>query len=161
MRTKDIEAYELRNAILKRMGFDSYLKYLESKLWRGIRKRVLKANRWCYCCDRYASQVHHIEYTEENLTGKDIESLVSVCGICHSRAETWKGRCLGLSKANKRLAARRNNGLRRWIRENDPEVMDLISQRNLVACRKMKRLITNLISQMTHRKMLELDPLPE
>lgn len=104
--------YGVRNRILERLGFQSYKKYLQSKLWKGIRSRQLKLRAHCYACDRPANSVHHEAYTEENLSGESLEMLKSVCRGCHLKIEfTKNGRKRSPMQANRRLLQLRNRNL--------------------------------------------------
>ncbi len=82
-------AYGFRNAVLKRLGFESYDEYLSSPLWQGIRLAVLRRFRKCYVCQAKATEVHHAAYTKENLSGEDRSGLFSLCSECHHSIE-WK-----------------------------------------------------------------------
>lgn len=99
---KDILPYIERKTILEKLGFGSYDKYLESALWKKIRLQVLqKQNYKCSVCGERANQVHHCSYNENNLSGKNLNSLVAVCRDCHYLAEfDYDGRKKSLSDAN-------------------------------------------------------------
>lgn len=79
--------YSRRNAILEFLGFGSYREYLNSPLWQEVRQKVLVGGP-CYVCGRLnATQVHHQEYTEENLCGDSLQGMVPICGGCHRKVE--------------------------------------------------------------------------
>lgn len=60
-------------ALLRSLGRESYAAYLWSPVWLKIRRQVFKrAHRRCEDCGGKASQVHHLEYTEENVTGRGL-----------------------------------------------------------------------------------------
>lgn len=91
----DWDIYEARDRILiLDLGFQCYSSYLKSRLWQGIRGRVLaRANKKCRLCSRKAWQVHHEFYDIKNLNGKSLKGLWAVCGRCHRILEfTKKGR---------------------------------------------------------------------
>lgn len=61
-----------------------YLKYLNSAVWRRIRKRVLKRDKLkCQDCGQQADQVHHLSYSAAVMAGDDDSQLISMCGDCH------------------------------------------------------------------------------
>lgn len=77
-----------RPAILKRHGFASYEGYLQSGTWKSIRSRVFRLKGiHCVCCESMAEQVHHSEYTAENMFNVSDsairETLFPVCDDCH------------------------------------------------------------------------------
>lgn len=80
--------YSKRNDTCKKIGFKSYAAYLDSPLWKSIRKRVFSFKGGdCVSCGGKANQIHHSEYTYENLSGKTFDGLYPVCGDCHHSAE--------------------------------------------------------------------------
>lgn len=80
--------YLARNAMLRDLGFGSYLDYLASDLWARIRRSFLPRNARCAICRvRSASQVHHFDYTPQNLAGIDQHLMAPVCGACHHQIE--------------------------------------------------------------------------
>lgn len=87
-----------RGEILEELGYDCYRDYLKSDLWTEIRDRVLKESNYeCICCDNKSignadgetlvMQVHHMVYTEDNLSGNSLYGLVAICLVCHMKAE--------------------------------------------------------------------------
>lgn len=96
--------YKERNRILKELGFASYKKYLNSPLWESIRLAVLSRDKHkCFGCGRQAKQVHHMAYTLDNLAGRDLSRLRSLCGGCHRGIEFRWQQKMPLGKANGRL----------------------------------------------------------
>jgi len=97
--------YSDRNAILASMGYGSYGEYLDSKLWRRIRGRVLARDKgMCCVCRDKAKHVHHTSYSREVLEGKSIRHLRSLCATCHEIGEfDSSGRKVSLREANERL----------------------------------------------------------
>jgi 5-methylcytosine-specific restriction endonuclease McrA len=76
-----------------------YTSYLDSPLWRRIRRRVLReADGECAGCDRKATEVHHRDYRPRVLAGEDSAALVALCASCHTlvhsdgnrRREIWQ-----------------------------------------------------------------------
>lgn len=86
-----IPTYKDRDVILLALGFPSYTVYLVSTLWVRIRSRRLKYDEYtCILCGSPSFCVHHIDYTEENLSGESLEGLVSLCRSCHVKVEFAK-----------------------------------------------------------------------
>lgn len=106
--------YTTRDEYLKLLGFRSYADYLNSPLWKKIRKRVLRRSKHrCEVCGGVAKQVHHRSYTNQTLLGRRDDFLVAVCGDCHVAAEFDGDRKVSLSEANSRMnAAAKANGRR-------------------------------------------------
>lgn len=77
--------YADRNRIIKLMSFKNYGDYLKSPHYATIRKRVLKKNngKCRCCCERKGKQVHHVEYTEDNLRGRSLDGMIPICDECH------------------------------------------------------------------------------
>jgi hypothetical protein len=99
--------YWKRDRILKSLGFDSYQDYCDSELWKKeIRPKVIRRDKGMCCkCgknDRHDSiQIHHTEYTKDNLSGKSLDGMVCACAGCHYRAEfTSKDKKRSLAQAN-------------------------------------------------------------
>jgi hypothetical protein len=99
-------AYQARDKLLielsKEGHFGEYAKtkpityagYISRKIWKKKRERVL--DKYEYQCQRCASQmedlphclqVHHMEYTKENLVGSSLEGLLLLCKWCHNEIE--------------------------------------------------------------------------
>lgn len=95
--------YSERNQILKKLGFGSYADYLKSLMWTDIRNDFLLHNPTCCKCGVSATQVHHSQYTYDNLRGRSTQFLHAVCRPCHESAETTNGRKLTIEQANERL----------------------------------------------------------
>lgn len=117
--------YAARNRILKRLGFSCYEEYRESKLWCGIRERVLdKYKHQCVCCGAKATQVHHAKYTEDNLSGKRLVNMVAICRGCHERAELRKdGSKASLDEANQHILSATNHAVAREMLESGPKLL--------------------------------------
>jgi hypothetical protein len=97
------DAYRGRDRILRELGFEAYADYLASELWATIRKRVLGKEKWtCKRCGRKGTQVHHIQYTKENLSGRSLSRMVCLCAHCHEKSERLPdGTKTTLAEANK------------------------------------------------------------
>ena len=83
--------YQKRDKILTTLGFSSYTVYQQSPLWQKIRGKVLRKNQYCALCGDIANTVHHLKYTPENLIGKNIKGLCSLCKGCHCKVELAPG----------------------------------------------------------------------
>lgn len=104
-------AYRKRGRWLKELGYSSYDEYLQSGLWRGIRRRVEgRDRRKCYACGARGWQVHHLRYTQANMAGRSLGYMVLLCGGCHTRVH-WA------SDGGRRKLASGYNLLRRWREE--------------------------------------------
>jgi hypothetical protein len=94
--------YCVRDAVLKRIGFNSYAEYLKSDLWKSIRRQVIKQSPDCFRCGKNAEHVHHRSYSFDVMIGRKNNELVSTCSICHRNAEYDElGKKKTLSEANK------------------------------------------------------------
>lgn len=81
-------AYRERDAALRTLGFESYTQYLESDLWKSIRRRVIERDKGrCRLCNGQAVQVHHRSYRIETLRGQDLQPLAAICCGCHMHIE--------------------------------------------------------------------------
>lgn len=58
--------------------------YLKSIEWKNKRKIILDRDNYkCRCCNKEATEVHHINYN--NVMKEDFKSLISVCRNCHEK----------------------------------------------------------------------------
>lgn len=107
------KTYQSRNKNLTRMGFESYKEYLNSPLWREIRKRVylIKGDK-CFLCEGQATELHHNRYHQNDLSGKKIRNINPVCLTCHLDLEFKNGKKTELERA-KRVFRKRRNQLKR------------------------------------------------
>lgn len=103
---KRLKIYDRRNSRLKELGFNNYEEYLVSDLWLNIRKRVfIRDQGRCVRCGMKATQVHHLSYVTNALTGNDLSLLKSVCQECHHYIEFYEdGRKTRQVVANLRLS---------------------------------------------------------
>jgi hypothetical protein len=99
--------YDKRDAVLKRLGYDSYKDYLKSPGWKKIRTRVLsRCQGKCEVCGvNKPTQVHHRSYCMMTMLGKRLEFLVGCCRNCHENAEFEETRKVSPYRANTRMGA--------------------------------------------------------
>jgi hypothetical protein len=113
------EGYEQRNQHCRDMGFGDYEGYLNSELWRWIRKRFFESLvprkegvrdlRRVKCCRACGSDfnlvLHHTEYSLRTLTGNLLneDSLVPLCHLHHEYIEFENGKKTEILKANWKL----------------------------------------------------------
>lgn len=84
----DLNFYQERDKLLRKMKFSCYGDYLRSDLWLGIRERVMVRDyRHCWCCDAKATEVHHRRYDKATLSGNDLSGMVAICHECHKKVE--------------------------------------------------------------------------
>ena len=74
----------LRNSVIDELGYSDYSDYLDSDLWKNIRRRVFAKSDRCHCGER-GSQVHHSRYTHDNLAGDSLSYLHAICRQCHMK----------------------------------------------------------------------------
>jgi hypothetical protein len=78
----------LEASAFEQLGFKSYADYLESALWKKIRRRVLERDQYkCRRCTGRANCVHHLAYSVQVLNGEADHLLVSMCHGCHTFVE--------------------------------------------------------------------------
>jgi len=115
--------YEARNILLKHMGYATYQVYLDSELWREIRKRVMTRDKFkCKICDAPAEAVHHVKYDQATMLGTTIKHLASICNDCHEAVEFKDGVKLSGGQARQRFLSpsfRKDQKDRRWHSFND------------------------------------------
>lgn len=62
----------------------TYEQYLESSLWKDIKKRVYQRfGNQCSICEKAATEIHHASYCLETMLGKRIRNLFPLCDCCH------------------------------------------------------------------------------
>jgi hypothetical protein len=70
------------------MAHSEYSEYLQTPLWRKIRRRVLKRDGGlCQICNAPADEVHHRSYEYDVIVGKNDEGCISLCAKCHKCVE--------------------------------------------------------------------------
>lgn len=118
-----LNTYEARNTLLKHMGYATYQVYLDSELWREIRKRVMARDKFkCKICDAPAEAVHHVKYDQATMMGATIKHLASICNECHEAVEFKDGVKLSGGQARQRFLSpsfRQDQKDRRWFAVND------------------------------------------
>ena len=86
--------YKYRNQLLKKMGFQNYRYYLSSQLWKEeIRPKVISEyDSKCMLCNKKCTKpdVHHLQYSEANLSGESLDGMIVLCRRCHKKAEFSK-----------------------------------------------------------------------
>jgi hypothetical protein len=60
--------------------------YLQSEEWKNLRNTILAAQPDCQCCDKKATDVHHLVY--RNIVDVKISDLLPVCRMCHDFIHT-------------------------------------------------------------------------
>jgi len=95
-------AYVKRDRVLKQIGFKSYKKYLQSRLWFAIHHAVMDREGWaCKLCVSGGAQIHHLRYDRADLLGHELKYLVPLCRECHHAIEhDSAGRKINLERAN-------------------------------------------------------------
>ena len=130
-----LDQRKTRGDMLKELGFDSYAEYLDSDLWRSIRERVFyEKGRRCTCCSKMASQVHHAEYTDENLAGDNLDELFPVCGECHRKTHFKRGKFRSQRASKQSLNRRKNSNRGKSKRHKqmlrDQQINDIAAEQN-------------------------------
>jgi len=93
-------SYKSRNDWLARMGFGSYRDYLNSDLWRDIRRKVFAAKgSRCRICRKKATELHHHRYHGNDLAGIKTKFIHPVCRACHISIEFDGGKKRDMRKA--------------------------------------------------------------
>ncbi len=120
--------YSDRQELIEALGFDTYQKYLDSPLWKGIRLKALsRDNHKCQLCYRPAQCVHHKKYSSGALSGNSIHDLISLCNKCHTKVEFKSG-------ARRNLDGCQKKTLREVRKQNRKQDTNLCRQ-----CRVNKR----------------------
>lgn len=118
MKSKPLR-YEHRDAVLKRLGFESYGDYLKSDLWASIRSRVFDRDGGrCRGCGKKAAQVHHFSYGDVTMRGEILDRLISVCLRCHRKIEFKNGRKRSFSQSVQCTRAMLNGGFKKKARRH-------------------------------------------
>jgi len=69
-------------------GTSEYIAYLKSQTWRKIRRRIIKRDKGlCSICEAKATHVHHHNYDDATMQGKNDDALTSLCDHCHRAVE--------------------------------------------------------------------------
>ena len=84
-------------------GFTSYKEYLNSPLWKEIRRKALQKRKHVCCgCGNRASQIHHSSYKEDVMLDEG-RYLYALCSDCHKYIEFNNGKKNSLEEANRKL----------------------------------------------------------
>lgn len=67
----------------KALGFENYVDYLQSYLWKDKRDFFLKLKPICEKCGSKATQAHHKNY--ENVGNEGQRDLMALCSDCHKK----------------------------------------------------------------------------
>jgi len=78
--------------IPKKFTKATYQEYLETPLWKAIRKRVFGIKGKCCegCGSLVGIQVHHSVYSQRVFRGETLNGLRVVCRLCHERIHKLK-----------------------------------------------------------------------
>ena len=83
-------SYLERQHVIQQLGFSNYKEYLQSDLWKIIRKHILARDAY-HCrarrCNNRTNEVHHFTYDSATLIGRSPYTLVSLCRECHYSIE--------------------------------------------------------------------------
>lgn len=113
-RRKQRSPWKIREESLGRLGFESYSDYLESDLWKRVRRRVFASKgKKCVFCGLKASQVHHHSYAIWVMEGRDLAPLSPVCNRCHDHGSVTKDGYVRTPKTATRAMRRLANKLKR------------------------------------------------
>jgi hypothetical protein len=94
------------NAFWQPFAPENHAVYLDSPLWRRIRRKVLReANDTCLCCGGKATQVHHRCYRPRVLSGQDTSLLIAVCVECHQKIDRDENCKVRDSRSKERVLA--------------------------------------------------------
>ena len=75
-----------RDESLRSLGFKSYDDYLESQVWKNLKRELLAGDVKCCVCERKrAKTLHHTSYDSETLSGDSRKHLHPICEGCHRR----------------------------------------------------------------------------
>lgn len=111
--------YQLRDFILKQIGYSSYREYLSSERWKKIRLRVLRKDNFvCRSCGCHATQVHHSRYDKRVLLGQSLRGLWSSCAACHAEGEFDGDRKTTTAECNERMGIPLPATQAKWRRKN-------------------------------------------
>lgn len=112
--------YTRRDSIIRQMGYVSYKAYLASSLWKAIRDRVMARDKGqCRVCDNKSTECHHRNYDAAVLSGRVIDSIVSICRQCHASISVDEsGLAVSLDETERRLAALLGEEAPQWRGSN-------------------------------------------
>lgn len=109
-----VKTYKERDIILIEIGYKNYQEYLNSDLWKGIRRKVFsKYGSKCKICENEARVVHHKGYGKNILLGLMLEPLIPLCHSCHTKIEFH-------DNGNKRSLTEANGFLTKILQSSKP-----------------------------------------
>jgi hypothetical protein len=79
------ESYQVRDHLLKKMGYGSYKDYLRTDLWRSIQHDVLSKS--CSICEGKSETILTLSTTMECILGQRLDRLVALCTSCKSKLD--------------------------------------------------------------------------
>lgn len=83
---RDRQAVLRRKQYDKSRRFDPFHAFYNSKEWRSLRARFIRAYPVCVHCGHMANQVDHIHPIRQNWDRRlDLTNLQPLCQSCHSR----------------------------------------------------------------------------
>lgn len=87
--------------IPKKFTKETYQEYLETPLWKTIRRRVFKIKgKECEGCgSKIRLQIHHSVYSQRVFTGSSLNGLRVVCSHCHEEIHKAKKNGTSLRQA--------------------------------------------------------------
>lgn len=100
------QTYRERDKELTSLGFSCYTDYLDSELWKVIRKVVFQRDNFkCQIdgCERKGKlDAHHVTYSRATLLGMNPGGLVTLCRYHHRLVEYSGKRKLSLEKVQRK-----------------------------------------------------------
>lgn len=142
--------YRQRNETLRRLGLGDYRNYLDSELWKSIRARVMKRDRFkCCVCRNKFHCVHHHDYDPATLLGKSIDRLFSLCEEHHKAVEFSEN-------GRKRKFAEVREELRRLFGGSIPE--EKISAREVFGRERSEKNEAKRLRRKKRRAKIAADP---
>lgn len=130
--TKSQHGYTVRNLNLKALGFRSYDHYLNSDIWKEVKRLAFAAHgTQCCRCGGEATQIHHSSYDLKTLAGSDLSHLHPICRPCHEAAEVSADGKEHFADANRNLglATKKLTGRDKWMAERFLEGKSLKKQK--------------------------------
>lgn len=130
--TKSQHGYTVRNLNLKALGFHSYDHYLNSEIWKQVKRLAFEAHGTTCCnCGCEATQIHHSSYDLKTLAGSDLSHLHPICRSCHEAAEISADGKEHFTDANRNLglATKKLTGRDKWMAERFLEGKSLKKQK--------------------------------
>lgn len=103
--------YAERDAALTELGFSNYSEYLNSELWKIVRRMAFsrKKNKKCKVCGQPTEVLHHTRYDVNTLRGRSLQNLMPLCRKHHEMIEKDGERKTALREANDRLQLMRDS----------------------------------------------------